>query len=445
MRVSAFLFAVACGLLSGESPVHANSFPKDVVSGVANKEHRKLPFMGDTPHNSQMEDELLSKAVPLTEYNNKLRSLGMDPITSDRNLEEQADDFYMNEQNMYSFSGYSLKYAKCQPVQQFSTEALAAGEYSPMVTQDIVILRLCPYKSCSSSRQYGCHYNYAEYAIGLNEYIRIMLRYKQSKKERLCEWCAGCQGNDNNGDGRRLEENQQQQENGEENQNDGQEENQAQENGENNGNQDGNDDYYAAQDDGYNANNNNYNNGNYNDDGNNYDENDECYIYSSYCENYYYDCDAEGEQQQQNQYYYADDYNNNQNQQQQNNYIDEEEYFNYLQCVEIADNYGGIYFVRPSCDVSENKIIVAVFYDEYCSQYAGDNVNADNLNVAFDDSVFEDLYDGSCIDCSESVSKWNIVLPFRLDAIYSPILLYCPFVWMQSIPPYSLFYFTSTP
>jgi len=395
MRLSALLVSVVCGLLLGDNAVvRAGSFQRDVVSKVAKKVRQQT-------QQQNVEDELLTMAMPIEEYNSQLKALGVDLPTAaasegamedfTRMLDEDGDDYYMNENAMYSFSGYSLKYAKCQPIQQFSADALEAGEYSPMVTQDIVILRLCPYKSCSSSRQYGCHYNYAEYAIGLYDYIRIMLRYRANKKEKLCEWCADCINNR-----RKLEE-----ENGE---NNGDQDNQQNDNNNQDDNQAQGDDYYQADDDGGGNNNNNNNNNNNDDGGNNYanqyyyDEDDECYTYSSYCENYYYDC-ADDENDQQQQYnYYQDDYA----QYMADKTIAEEDYYDYLGCTEIADDYGGIYFVRPTCDSSAQKIGMTVYYDEYCSQSAAKYVNMDNFEVAFDDSVFYELYEGSCIDCSES-------------------------------------------
>jgi len=352
------------------------NFHRDVIS--ASQDKRPLPFVMSGQRANNIQDELLSKAMPLSEYYRQLKSLGVDVPSDalaaegpgahrDRQLEnkQNADDYFIDDEDMYSLSGYSMKYAKCQPIQQFSEEALMAGEYSPMVTQDVVVLRLCPYKSCSSSRQYGCHYNYAEYAIGLNEYMQVMLRYRADKKERLCEWCAGCGAN------RRLEDAEQEedaQDGGDENNNNQEEEDNGEENGEEN-------------DD----NNNN---------ANNYDENDECYTYSSYCDNYYYDCAADDEQQE------ADDDNYN--------YIAEEEYYNYLGCTELADKYGGIYFVRPTCDASDSTISMAVFYDEYCSQSASKVTNIADFQIAFDEEVFESMYNGTCIDCSESVSTYSI-------------------------------------
>jgi hypothetical protein len=383
MRSSALLCSVVNGLLWSSrvlphvhAHAHANGFHRDVIAGVARKERRQLE------RKNSVQDELLDKAIPIAEYNAQLKALGLleEPLSSSsaaseegangesRRLEEEGevDDYYLSEQYMYSFSGYSIKYAKCQPIKQFSESAIEAGQDSPLVTQDVVILRLCPYKSCTSSRQYGCHYNYAEYAIGLFDYIRIMLRYKAAKKESLCEWCTNCLNSR-----RRLDE----------------------------ADDAAGNDYYqydGTGDDFYQK----------NDDGSYYDENDACYTSDTYCKNYYYDCQADDDQNnQQNQNYYQDDYSYYQAQK----YIAEDEYFNYLGCTELQDTYGGIYFVRPTCDPSADQIKFSVYYDAYCSHSASSLISMDNFQVAFNEAVFEELNEDYCIDCSESVSSLVVI------------------------------------
>jgi hypothetical protein len=179
-----------------------------------------------------MENALLEKAIPLAEYKAKLNANGFNFVG--RGLEDAAgddaagddqqvyagdeydDDFYSDggganrDDDAYygddgnknnddyhvqyrrNFDGYSLKYAKCQPVQRFSEEAIEAGEFSPMLTDDIVILRLCPSSSCKANKQYGCTSNYAEYAVGLTDYVRIMLHFKQDRRDQLCTYCQSC-------------------------------------------------------------------------------------------------------------------------------------------------------------------------------------------------------------------------------------------------------------
>jgi len=148
---------------------------------------------------------LSEKAIPLDKYRKTINSEGLylrsgghrqlEDMKDDDAVYENQDDFYLDENNYVNYTGYSFKYAKCQPVQRFSQKAVEAGEYSPMVVNDIVILRLCPSVYCSDSRAYGCNTDYVEYAIELTDYIRIMLRYEIDKNEQFCDWCDACGGN----------------------------------------------------------------------------------------------------------------------------------------------------------------------------------------------------------------------------------------------------------
>ena len=138
-------FVVALvGLLASVSSASAagagSSFYSDVVRRT---EARKNQLRRQRSIN----DELLERAIPVEYYEKKYG------VSLDR---RRLADYEMDEDDMYSFSGYSLTFAKCQPVQYFSDEAVQMGSYSPMVTDDIVILRLCPQNSCSNSKEYGC-------------------------------------------------------------------------------------------------------------------------------------------------------------------------------------------------------------------------------------------------------------------------------------------------
>ena len=309
---------------------------------------------------------------------------------------ENDDDYYVDE--MYSFSGYSLKYAKCQTIQRFSEAAIQNGEYSPMVKDDVVILRLCPTSQCSTNRQFGCHYNYAEYAIGINEYIRIMIRYTVEKRQNLCQFCATCNY-------RRLEDGredgEQDEEEGEENNNNNveDEEEEDQQQGEDNNGGDDNkqfddDDYYKEDDDGGNAAAND-DAADDNDD-NNDDNNDDAAEAYNYCQAFETDCSSvanwcNGQ---------ADD---------DTGYLDYMDYLDFLDCVKVEgqDNYGdAAYWIKPRCDSSQGTIMMSIFYDPYCSQYAGDEVNLREFSgIYFRNSAFEEFYAGICVDCSDSVSS----------------------------------------
>jgi hypothetical protein len=360
-------------LLLAAVPAYA-SFQKDVLRGANQK--RKLQQNG-----RQVQSSLLSKATLLKE-GQKIDA------TLVRHLEGDGDDFTFNYDDVYSFSGYSMKYAKCQPIQYFSENAVNAGEHSPMVTQDVVILRLCPQKSCSSDSTYGCYYNYAEYAIALTDYIEVMLRFSAASRDYTCDYCVECLGDQR----RKLEENQNEdggenQDNGEENQDNGEENQDQQDNNENQDQQDNNenqdqqqgddaaaagddaaaagDDAAAAADDDYNP----YANA--------------CNAWDTYCSDYENLCADNGD-----------------------DYLDYEGYLDYLDCAQVEYN-DYAYFVRPRCDGYSGTIKMAVYYDNYCIQYAGNDVSIKDLGLGFKESMFQDFYSSSCIDCSDSVSTYS--------------------------------------
>lgn len=62
------------------------------------------------------------------------------------------------------------------------------GSYNSVVTDDIVVFRLCPERRCSKNSDYGCTAGYGEYAIELRQYLRVMLHYQADKKSNLCRF-----------------------------------------------------------------------------------------------------------------------------------------------------------------------------------------------------------------------------------------------------------------
>jgi hypothetical protein len=326
-----------------------------------------------TARENAIEDALLAKAIPLTEYRANLKAQGFEIPEDSRRLDdgENDDDYYMDADYMYSFSGYSLKYAKCQPVQRFSEDAITAGEYTPMITDDIVILRLCPYRFCSSSRTFGCHYNYAEFAVGLTDYVRVMLRYKIDKQEQLCDWCDSCYARrhlddaDENADG---EGDADDAENGED-EGDAEDGDEAQQG----------DDAANVDDDQSNYANDNVDDVYYSDDA--------CYNYKTYCndDDGYSVCEDNGD----------DD-----------TYLDTEDYFDYLDCARVEDSNGYGYYVRPRCDGYKETIKMAVYHDAFCAEYAGNQVSLKDFGLGFKEGMFQEFYsDAACLDCSQSVSR----------------------------------------
>lgn len=309
------------------------SFYRDVIAPPRN-DILRVPSLEDA-----FQEELLAKAVPW----------------NSRHLQgEGEDDFYVDYSEMYSFSGYSMKYVKCQPVQYFSEDALAAGEHSPMITQDIVMLRLCPAKSCTASQQYGCHYNYAEYAIAMSDYLTVLLKYRAKRRDSLCAYCAACgvvyQGNSEEdaagGERRRRLE-------------DGAAEEDAA-------------DEAAAEDEANNQEQQQQQNAAY-----------DCTYVDTYCYDYDNECGS-GEDGDPDGYLMA-----------------YEDYLDYLTCTEVRYN-DHAYFVRPRCDGYKGSIKMDVFYDTYCVQYAGNDVSIKSLGMGFREGIFTEFYNGTCVDCTKT-------------------------------------------
>jgi hypothetical protein len=355
------LFEGLISFLVAVSPAWA-SFEGDVVrrSQHSNSNRRNL-----------LNNALLDVALPLADYEN-LTGIQL----SDRRL-QQGDDFATVDGNAaYSLTGYSMKYSKCQPVQHFSEDALKAGEVSPMVTDDIVILRLCPQKSCSTSESYGCHYNYAEFALTLSEYTTIMLKYSAYERDSVCDWCATCI--ENAGRQRRLANDDVNAAAAGDDANQGAVGDDAAHQAKNNDDAAAN----AAQGD---------------DAGHGQQQQqqdddaevmvDDKYVYQGSCQ----DFDT-----------YCSDYAS-QCQNTDDAYLDYEGYLDYMDCSEVRYN-GYAYFLKPVCDASSGAIKMAVYYDTYCIQSAGSDVSIKNLGLGFKDGFFEKFYSSSCLDCSASVS-----------------------------------------
>jgi hypothetical protein len=357
-----FIVAITALLVATSSA--STSFQKDVVRRV----HARK---GKVQKQRQVNDALLEKAVPVADFEKKHGvSLG-----------RQLEDYEMDYNDMYSFSGYSLTYAKCQPVQYFSSDAVEMGSYSPMITEDIVVMRLCPTNSCSDSKEYGCYYNYAEFAIELQDYMGIMLRYASQTTEYMCEYCEQCL---NGGDNRNLEE-------GEDEEQDAEQEDSAQDE---DGAQDEEGDD-ADQQDEKDADGEQGDNGEEDYDGD-VDQGDDYYQYAcsgwdTYCSDYSSLC--------------VDDEN-------EDGYLDFDGYLDYIECTQVNYNDNN-YFIMPRCDGYNNKIKMVAHYDAYCTQASGNDVNIKNFGLGMRDGAFQEFYSGECIDCSESVSVDEVVRVFQ--------------------------------
>uniref|UniRef100_A0A7S2P0U7 Uncharacterized protein n=1 Tax=Leptocylindrus danicus TaxID=163516 RepID=A0A7S2P0U7_9STRA len=263
---------------------------------------------------------------------------------------ERKLDGYAEEEQQWSFdpTNYSLKYARCQMVEQYSDEvAEDAGQENQngyvMTTvvkkQRFAVFRLCPSSFCSSKSQFGCDSGYGEYMVDLGEYLQTMMQYNENKKENYCKFCEDCAaGNgDNRMKRRKLE--------GQEGEGEDEAEDEAEE------------------------------------------EVNYCNV--SACNNYQDTCEE------------------------QENYGDDEpiEYDRYFECQQVqgADSYGNELnlYVGPHCTNNAYSIKLDLFYDEFCTNYAGNKYKLNSFTgLNFESSGLSEYYDGSCVSCKESADPY---------------------------------------
>ncbi|KAL9188279.1 hypothetical protein ACHAXT_006657 [Thalassiosira profunda] len=103
------------------------------------------------------------------------------------------------EQQELDLSAYSIKFEKCQFIQQFAEE-MNEDIDSILETKRFVIFRLCPNNSCAS-----CDEGYGEYLIDMETYLESTLQQKEEEQEQYCQACEECGNDDAAADnGRRL-------------------------------------------------------------------------------------------------------------------------------------------------------------------------------------------------------------------------------------------------
>jgi hypothetical protein len=74
----------------------------------------------------------------------------------------------------------------------------------------------------------------------------------------------------------------------------------------------------------------------------------------------------------------------------------------YIACKEVS--YGNkAFWISPYCD--DGTIIMGIFYDPYCSQYAGNSVKISEVTgKSFSKSLFSQFYSSDCVTCTSDVS-----------------------------------------
>jgi hypothetical protein len=79
----------------------------------------------------------------------------------------------------------------------------------------------------------------------------------------------------------------------------------------------------------------------------------------------------------------------------------------YIACKEVS--YGNkAFWISPYCD--DGTIIMGIFYDPYCSQYAGNSVKISEVTgKSFSKSLFSQFYSSDCVTCASDVSGTALV------------------------------------
>jgi len=376
-----------------------SAFIRDVVQPTNANAGKNDPLKGNA---KGFADYLMETARPLDEYKAELiasggRILGPNDMKSpdgslpdfmhinidkgrnnhrvlggDDDEEDDGDDqanvytYYMNDDAMYDFDGYSFIYSQCQPVQRFSEKAALGGEYSPLITDEIVVFRFCPQRRCNPDTSYGCLSGYGEYVISLTNYLRAKLYYEYDKRTNMCNFCEGCGYNNRRKleyHGRRLADDYYgADDGGDAGYNDAYVD-------------DGTDDYYGVNDDvdDYAG----------DDGGNSYvtnDDTDYCSTYADVCSKNAGKCGGNDDDES---YDYLD-------------------YLDFVTCNKVEKDDKRFYF-RPHCDVYKDTIYMGAFYDPYCSQYVGSDVKtSDYFDDGFQKNIFQSMNGKECISCAPS-------------------------------------------
>jgi len=347
------------------------------------------------------------KEIQKAQKNRAQRNLHASLIANSRRLSEDEEE----EQAQFSFdvTGYSLKYSRCQMVEQYNDEAAAGGEdgqSSPMVKKRFAVLRLCPTSSCDASKQVGCASGYGQYMVEMDTYLQAMQQYREDLKEGYCNYCEDymqavyeavengedevdeddmdrvrrkrrLEGEDEGEDEDEMEDEEEGEDEDEMDEEEDREEEENEEEDEEEEDMEEEEDEEVEEDE---------------------DEEVEenaavdysTFDYYSACVNYQNDC-AEEE---------ADGYYEP---------INVEEYF---ECGELdyEDNYGNKLYVGVRCANDAFSLKLGVFSDEFCTEYVGHQYNIDTVSgLSLSTADMSVYYTEECISCQESSNPYRNV------------------------------------
>jgi hypothetical protein len=274
-------------------------------------------------------------------------AFGQKVMSKARRLDDEVDFTWV--------AGFSIKFQGCHHISQWNDEA--DGEEDVRIqTKRLVRFRLCPSDYCSAESAKGCSEGYGDYIVDLNAYLEAFFEAKQQYNEFQCEYLenyvCGCDDDNNNN---------------------------------NNNNCDDcclwdcfeahNMDYICMEDNPYNNNNNN-----------NQDDQFEFEL------DKYMEC-AEAGFDNDNYYYYQ--------------YMQNNGYYN--------NNNGGDnaeleFFIGPYCASQGGSVLLGVFTDETCTQFADSDGGRDTfygmtgMSLPYSDANIVDM---DCFPCKEPQENNN--------------------------------------
>jgi len=290
----------------------------------------------------------------------------MDVNTGSRRL---ADDDSMADDQFGGFafdvSEYSLKYIKCAAINTFNDDlANDMDSESVLIAQRFAIFRLCPSNTCNDNDRNGCKYNYGEYILDLGIYLEAMQEYREERAQAYCAFCEDCMALENQ-ERRRLAD-------------------------------DDSSSTGTSSSTGSTATSSTTGTGTatssvtatattstatfghacayYN----------ECYNYENVCAN---DDDAVIE------------------------------YENFFECQNFEGRNGDIMYVGPHCGSDGRTIQIGLYYDQYCTHYAGNDIDLNYFtSMGFQKSGLAQYYKQDCISCKESELPYEQVNDDVTDA-----------------------------